>query len=161
MTDVHINFTFSDPETAAAFAANFSQGAAALVSMLGTDAGRAAATHRQRAARAPKAVADAPAGETTKELRAWYREYLDAGYPEEVVNGKTIGFTGTLSKDARARLIEMRAEHAAVEDDAAEGEAGADLVGAVIDGVSSERPVEEPVTTGRRKFGKGRRDSSG
>lgn len=161
MSDVHINFTFSDPETAAAFAANFSQGAATLLSML-DGSGTAAQNHRKRAATAPKAVADAPDGETAADYRKRYVAWQSRNGGQVLTNPETkkdFPMRGALSpywRDALREVLAAEVKKSGAIDDTSEM-----VDGAVIedDEAAVETPTaeSETVATRRRQFGKGRK----
>lgn len=138
---LNLNISFSDPETAAAFANALGSSTAAqeLLKLL-SGSGSAAQNHRRNA---PKAVADAPAGETDKELREWVKAHQEA-------TGETfeppVPMKGRLSKEWREWIIDLRAQVEGGTEQETPAEITADVV------VDSEEEITEPAPTQERKF---------
>lgn len=138
---LNLNISFSDPETAAAFANALGSSAAAqeLLKVL-SGSGTAAQNHRRNT---PKAVADAPAGETDKDLREWFKAHEQkTGTTYE----PTVPMRGKLSKEWREWIIALRAEVDGGTDQETPAEITADVV------VDSEEEITEPAPEPERKF---------
>lgn len=156
-----INITFDNPETAEAFGRGLGSGGEALLALL-SGSGTAAGNQRRNSARAPKALADTPAGESDKDLRTWY-----AGWSKRtgqvIENPETEDQApparGRLPKWWRENILALRAEEDAEEKVEGQETAPIDAV-AVVD--SEEEITEEPEQPKRRdrKFLRGGQKAS-
>lgn len=122
-----------------------SEEVAKLIEMLtGIEGATAAATHRVKAAAAPKALADAPAGSTDKDLRDYAKAVQkDSGVIWQDPEGNTLPLRGRLNKWWRDTIEEHRAASAAAD-------AGEEMLEADV--VEEPASVPEPAAAQPRKW---------
>lgn len=142
----NFNINFDNPETATAFATAMGS----FLSLLQGE-GTAAQNHRRVASRAPRAVADAPAGETAKELRDWLKAYQAKTGTVLQIDGEELPTRGQLPKKWREAIVNLRAEVAKEEE--GDGDSESDMLdGDVVETPPAEAPPAE--RRERKRFGR-------
>lgn len=113
--------------------------------------GTAAGNHAAATARKPRAVADAPAGETDADYRARFRALVKATGTAYQLDGKDFPARGKLSQAWKDLIIEWEAETAKEPDDSPREDAEViEDDEPTVEAV--EAPAPEPVPNKGRKF---------